>query len=182
MDPPSELQQGFKLGEWEVRPAEGLLIGLIEKRHLQPKCIDVLMCLAAKAGQVVTRDEILRQVWGERAFTDEPLTRCIGDLRRELGDSREVPVYVQTIPKRGYRLISEVILLSPPVPESEPAPAPKTESANYSAMLTFRLPAAILAGLAAVFTAIGLLSPSESINDNQTPLTASDSSIAVLRF
>lgn len=185
MDPDAELHRGFRLGEWEVRPAEGLLIGLQGRRRLQPKCIDVLMCLVEHEDQVVTRDEILRAVWGERAFTDEPLTRCIGDLRKALGDSREKPRYVQTIPKRGYRLIAKVIPLSPsesePVPVPEAAPAPEAKPTKFSALVTYRLPAAVLAGLAAVFTAIGLLSPTTNQNGQPT-LTTNDHSIAVLPF
>ena len=83
----------------------------------------MVLCLAEQAGQVVTRDDILREIWGTRAVTDEPLTRCIGDLRRELGDTREEPRYVQTIPKRGYRLIAKITPLV--IPEPEPSPTPR---------------------------------------------------------
>ena len=181
MDQPSELQQGFRLGQWEVRPAEGLLVGLHEKRHLQPKCIDVLMCLAAKAGQVVTRDEILRQVWGERAFTDEPLTRCIGDLRRELGDSREEPAYVQTIPKRGYRLIAKITPLHPPKPVIEPEPAAEV-ALSSSGIAAYRPHAAVLTGLLVIGLAIAFLNPMQNNDDDPDHLRHSKNSIAVLPF
>ena len=111
-------------------------MGAQEERRLQPKCIDVLMCLAARPGQVVTRDEILHAVWGERAVTDEPLTRCVGDLRKALGDSRDAPRYVQTIPKRGYRLIESITPLAAPEPVSasviEPEPEPESAPVTRS--------------------------------------------------
>jgi len=66
--------------------------------------MDVLLCLAEDAGTVVEREELLRRVWGERAPSDEPLTRCIGELRKALGDTRAEPEFIQTIPKRGYQL------------------------------------------------------------------------------
>jgi TolB-like protein/DNA-binding winged helix-turn-helix (wHTH) protein/Flp pilus assembly protein TadD len=177
MDPESDLHQGFRLGEWEVRPAEGLLIGLQGRRHLQPKCIDVLMCLAENAGQVVTRDDIIRKVWGERAVTDEPLTRCIGDLRKALGDNRDEPRYVHTTPKRGYRLIEKII----PLPRSEPeeSPAPETEPATESTLAGYR---PLAAGLAVILTAVALLLLMRSGDDAQTALSANDNSIAVLPF
>ena len=145
MDPTSKLKQGFRLGEWEVRPAEGLLVGLQGRRHLQPKCIDVLMCLAEQAGQVVARDDILREIWGTRAVTDEPLTRCIGDLRRELGDTREEPRYVQTIPKRGYRLIAKITPLV--IPKPEPSPAAQTDIDRRPRFRSFLAAAAVIAGV-----------------------------------
>ncbi len=70
------------------------------------------MSLAENSGAVVERENLLRQVWGERAQSDEPLTRCIGELRRALGDARAEPDYIQTIPKRGYRLLQAVAPLA----------------------------------------------------------------------
>ncbi len=97
------LKGGFELGEWEVRPLEGRITGPAGTRRLQPRGMDVLVCLADCAGEVVERDEVLSSVWGKTAVTDEPLTRCIGELRQQLGDRRKDPLYVETIRKRGYR-------------------------------------------------------------------------------
>jgi TolB-like protein len=73
--------------------------------------MDVLLCLAEAGGAVVERDDLLAQVWGDRVVNDEPLTRCIGELRRALGDSRSNPRYVKTIPKRGYQLVTPALPL-----------------------------------------------------------------------
>ena len=102
------LRKGFRLGDWIVRPIEGVVVGAEESRHLQPKTMDVLVCLAAHPGQVVTRDEIIDRVWGGSAVSDEPLTRCIHEIRRALGDQRDGPGYIKTIPKRGYQLLADV--------------------------------------------------------------------------
>ncbi|MGI9332369.1 MAG: winged helix-turn-helix domain-containing protein [Gammaproteobacteria bacterium] len=99
------LKQGFQLGEWSVQPLRGELIGPKGSRRLQPKAMDVLLCLVEKAPDVVERDSLLNAVWGANAVSDEPLTRCVGDLRKHLGDCRGRPRYVETIPKRGYRLL-----------------------------------------------------------------------------
>jgi TolB-like protein/Flp pilus assembly protein TadD len=138
------------------------------------------MCLVEKAGQVVTRDEILRQVWGERAFTDEPLTRCIGDLRRELGDSREEPRYVQTIPKRGYRLIARITPIHPPKPVAELDPAEAV--APGSRFAAYRPHAAVLSGLVIVGLAIAFLYPAQNVVDDAAQERHSKDSIAVLPF
>lgn len=102
------LRSGFTMGEWTVFPLEGRLIRPGEERRVQPKSMEVLLRLAEADGQVVERDDLLRAVWAERAVSDEPLTRCIGELRRALGDKRNDPDYILTIPKRGYRLLAAV--------------------------------------------------------------------------
>lgn len=103
------LRSGFTLGDWIVYPLEGRLVGEDGDRHVQPKSMDVLLYLAENAGAVVEREAILHQVWGERAQTDEPLTRCIGELRRALGDTRTEPEYILTVHKRGYQLVRPVV-------------------------------------------------------------------------
>lgn len=86
--------------------------------------MDVLVELAKAQGRVVERDELLR-IWGPRAVVaDEALTRCIAELRKALGDSPREPVYIKTIPVRGYRLLVEATPLAPA--ESQPATRPAT--------------------------------------------------------
>jgi DNA-binding winged helix-turn-helix (wHTH) protein len=93
-----------------VYPLEGRLERDGEERRVQPKSMDVLMCLADADGHVVERDELLTKIWGDRWVSDEPLTRCIGELRRALGDRRGKPDYILTVPKRGYRLLPDAVL------------------------------------------------------------------------
>ena len=107
-----KLQHGFRLGDCVVHPLPGLIERPDGSEHVQPKVMDVLVCLAERPGQVVERDELVDRVWGKTAVTDEVLTRCISELRHALGDSRDHPKYVQTIPKRGYRLVTAVEVLT----------------------------------------------------------------------
>lgn len=104
----ADLERGFTLGDWRVYPLRNLLDGPAGEVRIEPKVMQVLERLAAARGEVVERDTLLHDVWGERALSDEPLTRCIATLRRELGDSSRDPNYIQTIPKRGYRLVCPV--------------------------------------------------------------------------
>ena len=68
----------------------------------------MLEYLASNPGQVVERETLLNGIWEGRAFSDEPLSRCIFELRHALGDSSKDPKYIETIPKSGYRLICTV--------------------------------------------------------------------------
>jgi DNA-binding winged helix-turn-helix (wHTH) protein len=109
----SDLRHGFRLGPWEVHPDSGDITGAGETQRLEPKVMEVLLLLAQRSGEVVERDELLDQIWPPRAdVSDEALTRCISVLRRTLNDSRQTPVYIQTIPKRGYRLRASVTSLA----------------------------------------------------------------------
>jgi DNA-binding winged helix-turn-helix (wHTH) protein/tetratricopeptide (TPR) repeat protein len=100
-----DLLRGFCLGDYSVRPLVGQIDGgAVGPAHVQPKVMDVLLMLARHPNEVVERERLLNTVWG-RATTDEVLHRCISELRARLGDERNNPRYIQTIPKRGYRLL-----------------------------------------------------------------------------
>jgi TolB-like protein/DNA-binding winged helix-turn-helix (wHTH) protein/Tfp pilus assembly protein PilF len=140
--------------------------------HLEPKVMEVLAALAARQGEVVEREELLRVVWGPRAaVADEPLTRCIAELRRVLGDSRQTPVFIQTIPKRGYRLLCPVTPIAPlPPPTITSSVPPRAQDAPPAATVPpprqttaavraahRRAPAAVLgSGLAAALVLAGI--------------------------
>lgn len=109
-------KQAFRVGEFEVLPLEGRILAGDRVERLRPKAMDVLCLLAATPGDVVERDTILSEVWGRTAVTDEPLTATVGELRRVLGDRRGESRYIETIPKRGYRLIAPVA----PINTAEP--------------------------------------------------------------
>jgi adenylate cyclase len=76
--------------------------------ELRPKSFDVLRCLIEKAGQLVTKDEIIAAVWPNVAVTDESVTRCISDIRAALGDDDQR--LIKTVHRRGY-------VFTPPVSE-----------------------------------------------------------------
>jgi TolB-like protein/Tfp pilus assembly protein PilF len=136
------LKSGFLLGEWAVYPLSGELRGDTGSRRVQPKSMDVLLCLVQKAPDVLERDELILAVWGNPGISDEPLTRCIGELRRNLGDDRGNPRYIETIPKRGYRLLVAGEPLgssAAAVNRAEPAATDSTISNRSLAVLPFRI-------------------------------------------
>ena len=75
---------------------------------LEPKAFDVLLHLAERQGQLVTKSELITAVWNGVAVTDHVLTRVVGQLRRGLGDAAREARYIETVPTRGYRFIARV--------------------------------------------------------------------------
>src|SRR5690242_16296266 len=104
----SQLRRGFRIGAIEIEPLTGRVVGPSGETRVQPKVMDVLVFLAERAGDLVERETLLDRVWG-RATSEEVLTRCISELRSALGDERDKPRYIQTVPKRGYRLLETVV-------------------------------------------------------------------------
>ena len=70
--------------------------------------VEVLVCLAEHAGGTVSKDELHQRVWGDTFVTDDVLTRCISELRRALEDDPKEPHVIQTIARKGYRLVPQV--------------------------------------------------------------------------
>ena len=98
--------QRLRVGEWLVDPATNEISRGSERVHLEPKVADLLVALARRADEVVSREELLSQVWSGVVVGDDVLTQAVIKLRKALGDGE--PEYIQTIPKRGYRLTAAV--------------------------------------------------------------------------
>ena len=105
-------EKGFQLGVCFVEPGESKIISSRGPEHVEPRVMDVLMLLVGYAGQTVSRDEIINRVWNTSFVGDEVLSRCISLLRKHLGDDPREPRYIETIPKKGYRLVATVSQIS----------------------------------------------------------------------
>jgi DNA-binding winged helix-turn-helix (wHTH) protein len=97
----------FRIGDWRVEPAANVLVRGDEEVRLELKVMEVLCCLAGHADEVVTKRELMDEVWRTEFVAENTLTRTIAKLRRILGDDARKPSYIQTVHKRGYRLIAE---------------------------------------------------------------------------
>src|ERR1700732_3158444 len=105
----------FLLGDRRVRPSRNLVERAAVESAEQPavvqverKVMEVLVCLARSPGRVVTKDELVREVWNGRFVSDDVVWRSVRELRRALGDETRAPRYIETIPRRGYRLLAPV--------------------------------------------------------------------------
>ena len=99
-------------GAFELDAANGELrkAGVCLKIHPQP--FRVLMLLAERPGQIVTRNEIQHCLWSDSTFVDyeRGINFCINQIRGTLGDDADTPRYIETLPRRGYRFIASVSL------------------------------------------------------------------------
>jgi len=98
----------FYVGEWLVRPSLCRINHGDRVTHLRPKVMDLLVFLARHHGEVISKDRLLNEVWRTDAVSESALTRSITELRQAFGDSIEQPSILETIPKRGYRLVASV--------------------------------------------------------------------------
>lgn len=106
----AELLQGFYLGEFFIEPLRGQVTGHGSTTHLPPMAAEVLLCLASHPGKVVSRETLLAQVWGERRGSSEALSRAISEIRNALDDHAVNPTFIQTLPRRGYRLAVDPVV------------------------------------------------------------------------
>ena len=92
--------------------------------RLSPINMKVLMLLVGNGNQLVSRNQFFDQVWQNQLVNDDTLTRCISDLRQALGEYANVPILIETIPKRGYRWVPQVAEVIPVNSGSTPAVRP----------------------------------------------------------
>lgn len=155
----------FRLGSFRVDPQRNRVIGADGETVLQPKVIDVLCALAEHHGEVLSRGELIDTVWGKEFGADESLTRAISQLRKVFGDARGEPQIIETIAKRGYRLI--------------PAPLPADASAIVPATPERRSPRWAIAATAALVIAVTSLVVWTLIPGEQPPERAARTGIVV---
>lgn len=103
------LQHSFTVGDWHVEPEINRLTEITEphfQRTLEPRLMRLLCFLAANSERVLTRDQLTCELWPRVIVNDNSLTRAVSELRKQLTlPGRAGTDYVQTIPKRGYRLV-----------------------------------------------------------------------------
>src|ERR1039458_10218431 len=68
----------------------------------------LLLCLAEHAGEVVSIDDLLNQVWSEVTVSPDSVYQAVASLRRLLGDDPKQPAYIETVPRLGYRMVATV--------------------------------------------------------------------------
>ena len=98
----------FIVGDWTVSPSLNLLTRGDDRVRVEPRVMDVLVHFAGHADRLVSKEELIEEVWKCRAVTDEVLTVTIYALRKALGDDARRPRYIETISRRGYRLMAPV--------------------------------------------------------------------------
>ncbi len=77
---------------------------------LSPQPFALLATLARHAGQIVAREDIKKQLWGQDTYVDfdQGVNKCINQIRHVLNDNAERPLYIETLPRKGYRFLAQV--------------------------------------------------------------------------
>ena len=103
----------FRVDDWIVEPALNRITRGGKSVRVRPQLIDLLVLLAGRPGEVVTREAIFEAVWPGQFVAETGLTRCISQLRDLFDDDPRDPRIIETISKRGYRLVADVRPVDP---------------------------------------------------------------------
>lgn len=94
--------------DWHFSHRDGYLKRQNVTHKLPPRLSKLLSLLISQAGQLVERQDIIAELWSGKVVNDDALARCIAELRSILGDKSQSPIYIETIPRRGYRFIAKL--------------------------------------------------------------------------
>jgi DNA-binding winged helix-turn-helix (wHTH) protein len=98
----------YQFGPFRVDPAGGRVFRGEDLVDLSPRLVDLLGLFVARPGELLTKEALLAALWPDVFVTENAVTRAISDLRQALGDDPAAPLYIQTVPRRGYRFIASV--------------------------------------------------------------------------
>lgn len=98
----------FHIANWYVDVGANRIHNSEQDIKLEDKVMTLLVYLAKHQGDVVSRHQLEADVWADRVISYDALTSCITRLRKVLGDDSRNPLYIETVPKKGYRLIASV--------------------------------------------------------------------------
>ncbi|MEM7049161.1 MAG: winged helix-turn-helix domain-containing protein [Acidobacteriota bacterium] len=118
-----ESPPSLRIGEWTVDPSSGELRHGDHTVRLEPKHMAVLLHLAQRDGALVSKEELFDNVWTDAVVGDKALVRCIAGLRKAFGDDPQQPRYIETLHRRGYRLIAPVSQATPSAGDLAPPTA-----------------------------------------------------------
>ncbi|HET6976793.1 MAG TPA: winged helix-turn-helix domain-containing protein [Pyrinomonadaceae bacterium] len=98
----------YEFGPFQFDPSNRILTRGSEIISLTPKATDLLITLVTNAGEILNKDDLLKVVWPNTFIEESNLTQNIFTLRQALGDRRDDPRYIETVPRRGYRFVAAV--------------------------------------------------------------------------
>jgi DNA-binding winged helix-turn-helix (wHTH) protein len=118
MESMSDTQNLLRFGVFELNVTTEELRKSGTLVRLAPQPLKLLALLARRSGQVVTREEIQQALWGGETYVDfeQGMNHCIKQIRNALSDSADAPLYIETVPRRGYRFLAPVVTKTIPAP------------------------------------------------------------------
>ena len=169
----------LRIGEWYVNPASSEISRAGETTRIDFRTMRLLLCLAEHAGEVVSIDDLLNRVWPEVNVSPDSVYQAVASLRRQLGDDSRQPIYIETLPRLGYRMVAKVSA----GPDASPDAVAASYLASNHARSRWRWLLAIAAGVALAPILFFLFRGKDPNQSNSTVIAAqSPKSIAVLPF
>ena len=98
----------YVVGKWVIEPTLNQIQCVDDARHIKPRAMDVLVHLLQSPNEVISNDELLDRYWTKHTAEPRKIAKQINQIRRALDDDARNPFYIETIPKRGYRVIAPV--------------------------------------------------------------------------
>jgi TolB-like protein/DNA-binding winged helix-turn-helix (wHTH) protein/Flp pilus assembly protein TadD len=170
-----------QIGEWMVHPALDSISRGNETQKLEPRAMRLLLCLANSAGEVVSIDRLLTEVWAGVVVGSASVYEAVSQLRKILGDVEAKPTYIATVPRKGYRLVAPV-QLGTASETAEPA-VMQRKTAMPRRVWVAAGTLVVLALAAAYFLGDKQTLSKHATSEVETPsVVVSDKSIAVLPF
>src|SRR5437763_7809744 len=133
----------YEFGPFRLDPSQELLVEGTRKVPLTPKAYQTLLVLVENRGRTLGKDELLQKVWPDAFVEEATLAQNIFTLRKHLRDDRDTALYIETVPKRGYRFVAEVREVRPSTAVVKPRPRFARATALYAAGLVVVLLAAL---------------------------------------
>jgi TolB-like protein/DNA-binding winged helix-turn-helix (wHTH) protein/Tfp pilus assembly protein PilF len=121
---PATYNEALQIGDWLVDPRDDSLTRGAERVKIEPRTMRLLMRLAQSPGTVISQDELLESVWSGVVVGTASVYQSMSQLRKVLGDGDDPPRYIETVARKGYRLIARVSVPSATATITRPAPAP----------------------------------------------------------
>jgi len=182
----------LRIGAWCVNPKSGQILRNGETARVDVRTMRLLLCLAEHAGEVVSIDDLLSQVWSEVSVAPDSVYQAVASLRRLLGDDPKQPTYIETVPRLGYRMVAKVSpwtdqSIAPPgsSPASDNEQATPTTGSRLGSAFNWAAVAALCLGVMIAFLFVFLVR-GKVANNNLSASAAiapqPQKSIAVLPF
>jgi TolB-like protein/DNA-binding winged helix-turn-helix (wHTH) protein/Tfp pilus assembly protein PilF len=146
-----DANKNFRIGPWLVQPDLNRLSDGDQVVTLEPRVMGVLVYLASRPGKIFSADKLLDTIWHGRAHADNTIYQAVAHLRKALDDDVHDPRFIETIAKKGYRLICPVM------PAAADGDVPKSAIPSPSGWQPGRRSLAIFTGRTFSFAGIGLL-------------------------
>lgn len=99
----------YEFGEFRLEGAQGRLLQDGQPVALKPKILDLLLFLVQQRGQLVKKDDLMREVWPNTIVEENNITVSISALRKVLGEDTLGRQFIETVPRRGYRFVADVV-------------------------------------------------------------------------